>query len=227
MTRLLLPYLCFLSVCSHAQRHRLPSPFNFDADTIKTSYISFAGDTSASSIWSKRYDKALDSQYHFGLDYSFELRLKQFHLGSNFDNVFVLTLKQGKWAARYFDRNIETHDRIVFKERMVDQSFVNQLWQLLVENEVLTLPSQGALRARLVGYQIDTTNLPYANMSHLDVTDGAAYEFSIRTPTGQRHYSYACPQAYLKKYSNVKELFHAVMLIMLIEKFLGHPLLVC
>jgi hypothetical protein len=53
-------------VCSHAQRHRPPSPFNFVADTIKATYISFVGDTSTSSVWGKLYDKALDSQYHFG-----------------------------------------------------------------------------------------------------------------------------------------------------------------
>jgi hypothetical protein len=224
MKRLLLACLCFLFLVSHAQRHGPLSPFNFDADTTKATYTSFVGDTSATSIWGKRYDKALDSQYHLGMDYTFEFRLKQYYLQSNFDNVFVLTQKRGKWTARYFDRNNNTHDQLVFTERAVDQSSVNQLWQLLVKNEVLTLPSQSFVADRLMGYEVDTTNLPYANMRRLDVTDGATYEFSLLSPTQQRHYSYGCPQTYLKHFSNVKELFQAVMLITLIEKFLGHPL---
>lgn len=227
MKRLLLPCLCFLFVFSQAQRNRLPHPFAFDADSIKATFVSFKGDSTTASIMGQRYDNALDSQYQLGRDCTFEFRLKQYYLQSNFDNVFVLILRQGKWAARYFDRNNSMHDGVVFTERVVNQAGVNQLWQLLLENEVLTLPSQGALANRLVGYEVDTTNLPYANRRYLEVTDGAAYEFSLWTPTGQRHYSYNCPQGFLKHYSNVKELFQAVMLITLIEKFLGHPLRVC
>jgi hypothetical protein len=227
MRILLLACLCLLFVFSHAQRQRLPSPFNIDADTTKTTYISFFGDTSTPTTCGMQYDKSLDSQYRLGLDYTFEFRLRQYHLENNFDNVFVLTLKQGKWSARYFDRNNGIHGRIVFTERVVDQSPVNQLWQLLVQNEVLTLPSQVALSERLVSYIVDTSSLHYPNMKYLYVTDGVAYEFSLQTPTQQRHYSYRCPQAYLSQFGNVKELFQAVMLITLIKKFLGHPLRVC
>lgn len=228
MKRLLLPCLCFLFLFSHAQSPHKPAPFNFRVDTTKAPLISFTGDsTRTASVWIERYDKALDSQYHLEQDYTFEFRLRQYYLESNFDNVFVMTLRQGKWLARYFDRNNGLGDRVVFTERTVDQSCVNQLWELLVQNNVLNLPAQRALANQMVSYEVDTTNLPYANMRTLSMTDGAAYEFSLRNQTEQRNYGYDCPQTYLKQYSNVKELFQAVMLITLIEKFLGHPLRVC
>lgn len=171
-----------------------------------------------------QYDRALDSQYQLGKDGSFEFRLKQFHLHHNLDNVFVMSLKQGKWVARYFDRNNGIHDGLVFTERAVDQAPVNQLWKLLVDKRVLTLPSQGKIANRLVGYKVDTANLPYGYTTHLEVIDGVEYEFSLHAPTGHRHYSYYSPQAYLNKFSNVEELFDAVMLIALVKKFLGLPL---
>lgn len=224
MKKFLIIGFCIQFLAADAQQRHLPRPFDFIIDTTKPPFISFVGDTTTGSAHGLRYDSALDLQYELRKDYTFELRLKQYHLESNVDNVFVLTLRQGKWRARYFDRNNGIHESTVFTERTVDQSAVSHLWSLLVDNKILTLPSQNSLTNRLVSYEIDTANLPYVQNRCFDVTDGVAYEFSLQSPTRQRHYSYCCPQTFLKQFGNVKELFHAVMLIMLIKKFLGQPL---
>lgn len=220
--------LIFFSAHLLAQptQNAIHSPFNFRTDSIKSRYVSFIGDTSAREEKSP-YDKALDSQYHLDKNYDFQFRLWKHHPESNFDNAFVFTLKDNKWTARYFDRNNNVKSKIVFTERPVDQTKVKQLWQLLVEHNVLTLPPQKALKNRFVNYKVDTANVQYSNIGKLDVIDGIAYRFELMAPSKQRHYGYNCPQAYLNRFGNVKELYDAVVIIMLIEKFLGQPLEVC
>lgn len=144
----------------------------------------------------------------------------------NFDDVFILTLKSNKWVARYFDLKDSNRSGRKLTERPVDQSKVEQLWELLVQNNVLTLPDQKALRERMVTYVVDTNNLAYGNPGSLTMTDGIMYSFELRTPAKRRFYSYGNPYACLKRYGNIQELYNVVIIIMLIEKFLGQPLVV-
>ena len=113
---------------------------------------------------------------------------------------------------------------MVFTERKVNQDAVNQLWELLVQNNVLTLPTQNSLENKFVKYVVDTADLQSGRHRKIVTVDGILYGFELLTPNRRRYYSYGNPKVYLDNYGNVKELFNAVSIIMIIQKFLGHRL---
>lgn len=211
-------YLFLFATSSFAQ-------FDFKSDTKRARNVSFKGDTSSNINY--KLDQIIDSAYKLDKNYDFEFRLWKRHLMFNFDNVFILTLKNNSWTVRYFDRNNGLRDETKFTERPVDQSKVNQLWELLVENNVLTLPDESLLQDRMVRYIIDTTNLHAGTIQKTDATDGILYCFELLTPHKKKYYNYGCPNFLLERYGNIKELYNAVLLVLLIQKFLGQAVKVC
>lgn len=199
-------------------------PFDFTSDSVKRGMVSFEADTAESKL-NLQYNHLVDSAFHLDSTYEFEFRLWKRHLHPNLDNVYVLTLKDNKWKARYFDLGAGLGNK--FTERKVNQLQVNQLWELMVENNVLTLPDQKLLFDRMQKYVVDTTNLQSATISKGDVTDGILYCFELSSPGKKKYYSYHCPAHFLDLFGNIKELYNAVIIIMLIQKYLGQPLRVC
>ncbi|MGC4235009.1 MAG: hypothetical protein QM594_18700 [Niabella sp.] len=221
--------LLFFHVTSLAQEPRKNSPFDFRMPGIRNRNIDFPTDTSGQPSWCKRHDSILNRQLVLEKDFDFRFQLKQYYLQSNFDNVFVLTLKNNKWKAQYFTTTVKLaadnmNPKIEFVEQPdIEQSGVDQLWELLVQNNILTLPNQNSFRKKMKAYVIDTTNFSISE-SYTDVVDGVLYEFDLLTPKKQRHYAYANPNEHFKNYPFVKELADAILNIALIRKFLKQPI---
>jgi len=94
------------------------------------------------------YNLKIDCMFNLKKNYDFELRLWKRHFQDNFDHVFILTLKNNKWKARYFDRNLQLGKSTDFKEKKVDQTKLDQMWMTLTENKLLTLPDQKELKEK-------------------------------------------------------------------------------
>ena len=220
--------IAVLILSLHAQAQT--PPFDFTVNKRRPPYVSFRGDTSEPNVNGSydrmlEDDRLLDSAYGLGKNYEFEFRLWERHFHSNDNTVFILTLKNNQWTARYFAHDIRRPNGIAYSEQPVDQSKVYQLWELLVQNDVLTLPDKGVLQDRLVLYRVDTTNLQKSGGIITKRMDGGpVYGFELRAPTKKRFYSYADPYTDLKQFGNIKELYHATVIILLIQKFLGKPL---
>lgn len=214
-------FFVLISVLAIAQVRN--SPFNFKADTAGATGFLFAGDSSK-PVFNVEYNRILDSAYSLNNEYEFQFRLWKRHLSSSFDDVFVLTLKDKKWTARYFNLRISGKNTSQFSERPVKQLYVNQLWEMLLKNNLLSLPDQSVLEDKMVSYEIDTANLQYPTIKSLDVMDGTLYCFELLSPDGKRYYSHGNPLRYLKEYSNIRELYNAALIVMLIEKFLEQSL---
>ena len=166
----------------------------------------------------------VDSVFQLEENYDFQLRF--WHTGMTIPStsVFMLTLRNKKWAARYFmpNKNWQSDGRQL-AEIVVNQLKLEQLWELLVINDVLSLPSDQNITTPMIKYEIDTTNLGHGagGGGRLDINDGILYEFQILKPNSSRYYSYHCPQTYLKHYSNIVEFYKASVIILLINKYLG------
>src|SRR5690349_2031232 len=81
---------------AQSSRTRFDAPFDFRVDTVKSRFISFEQDTIATNV-NELYDAILDSTFNLNKNYDFEFRIWKRHLSSNFDNVFIMTLKDNKW----------------------------------------------------------------------------------------------------------------------------------
>jgi hypothetical protein len=179
--------------------------------------ISFKGDETVPKT-NEKYNKAIDSTFKIARDYTFELRLWSRYLSSNFDNVYILTLKDKKWNARHFGKGIGK-----FIENPVDQTSVNKLWGLMLNHKVLTLPRYDAIRPRLVKYELDTVNFQ-GSTSIMGMNDGVLYSFELQTPESRRTYEYSNPKVYFDNYPNIEELYNVVNLVFMVRKFLGKPM---
>jgi hypothetical protein len=179
--------------------------------------VSFTADESVPKT-NEKYNKTIDSTFKITKDYTFELRLWSRYLHANFDNVFILTLKDKKWDARYFHQGTGK-----FIEDSLDQSKVNKLWGLMLNHKVLTLPRYDAIRSKLVKYKLDTVNFN-ENIQMMGMTDGVYYSFELQTPQSKKTYEYGNPRFYFKEFPNVEELYHVVSLIAMTRKLLGKPI---
>jgi hypothetical protein len=199
---------------------KVRSPFDIRVDPLKSRMVAFeAGKTSSIN---EADDRILDSIFHLDKNYDFEFRLWSRYSSSNFNNVFVLSLRNNTWTARYFDLKNSMGDRRRFTERKITQSRVDQLWMRLVENKVLTLPDMADIRNTLFNYEIDTLTLQ-ASRTRMEMTDGVLYSFELLNPTKKRHYSYANPQSLMKYHGNSEALCMASLNVLLIQKFLTQP----
>jgi hypothetical protein len=179
--------------------------------------FSFEGDETVPNT-NEKYNKAIDSVYKITKDYTFELRLWSRYLSNNFDNVYILTLKDKKWNARHFNNG-----RGKFIESQVDQTNVYKLWGLMLNHNVLTLPRADAIRPLMVKYEVDTINFQ-GPAKIIGIHDGVFYSFELQTPTSKKTYEYGNPKFYFDTYPNVKELFNVVNLVFMVRKFLGKPM---
>lgn len=214
--------LLFLSEDAIAQldtSYRFPAPFNFELDKSQPN-IYFVGDSLPKHV---HCNKELDSMLDLNKDYDFQFRL--WTKGFWCISAFVLTYKNQTWEARYFDefnlltKELRTSKKQRVRERKVDQSMIRQLWWILQNNDILTLPDQRLLSDRLSTYHIDTTDF-FTYQTHSLRTDGVVYTFELINSIKSRCYSYYSPESYFKEY-NVKELAQVITNVKLIEKFLA------
>jgi len=220
MTKNLLFVMIFFSVNAIAQvksYSSFPYPFRFTRDEIVPN-TNFIGDSIKKC---SHCDSKLDSILNLDKDYDFQLRL--WKDGFSCISLFVLTYKNQKWEARYFDKfnlrkELVSGRKMGIGERKVNPSMLKQLWWLMERNDILTLPDQKLIRDRLTTYYVDTTTYGLSK-STLVSTDGIGYTFELKSPTKTRCYSYSNPESYYKEYK-IKELAEVVSTVKIVEKFL-------
>ncbi|MGN7786683.1 hypothetical protein ACTJIJ_19265 [Niabella sp. 22666] len=205
------------------------APFNFRMIVNLPYVIDFPTDSSQQTDIGKRYDSILAKHSQLDKDFDFRFQLKQYYMLPNHDNVFVLTLKKDKWRAQYFTTYVnpaadnKSLDVKFVEQQDVDQSGVDQLWELLAQNDILTLPNQRSIDNELTNYVVDTVSF-VINRQKTATTDGVLYEFDFESPEKQRHYTYANPNEYFRNYPHVKALANTIINIALIRKFLKQPI---
>jgi hypothetical protein len=220
MAKNLLFVVIFFSVNAIAQikpYNRFPDPFRFTRDEIQPN-VSFIGDTLNKCF---HCDSKLDSILNLEKDYDFQFRL--WKDGFFCTSVFVLTYKNQKWGARYFDKVSSKKEFVSGQkrgmvERKVNPSILKQLWWLMEENEILTLPDQSLIKDRLATYFVDTITYSLSK-STMVMTDGIRYTFELKSPKKKRCYSYSNPESFYKEYK-IKELAEVVSTIKIVDKFL-------
>ena len=214
MKILILTFSTAISISSFGQ-------FNFKPSHEISKRVEFVADVKGKNFVNGM-DRMLDSVFQLDKNFDFEFRYWETGLIVNSTKVLILAQRNKKWSARYFYYNKDWQkDGKSLAEAQVDQSKLDQLWELLVHNNVLTLPSQDSLKNRMVKYVIDTAFLGFGHEEHFEIDDGILYEFELSKPEKKRVYWYGCPQLLLKQYGNIEELFNAVELILLIQRYLG------
>jgi len=186
----------------------------------------FKGDLKVDKQYSE-LSHLIDSTFKLDKTYDFQFRLWTNPSLVSYTNVFILTQKNKTWTARFFEYNGNRTSKVL--ERKVDQSGLDNLWQRLVAEQVLILPTQDSLKRKMKIFIADTSQ-PFDegdSYKKVIITDGVEYHFELRTPEKSRSYSYHCPQGYLRHYPNVEELYRAFMIIVFVRKYLGLNLAVC
>ena len=197
--------------------------FDFKCDRSVLKKTDFIGD-SLPKPENPKTPSFVDSFFRLEKDYDFQFRFWNAGMMTPSTSVFTLTLRNKKWSARYFKPNLNWKlDGKQLVEIAVDQSKLDQLWELLLMNQILTLPTQSTIKIPMVKYVIDTSNLGrFANgPTRMSLVDGAICEFQLVTPVKSRYFYYDCPQTYLKYYSNIGEFYYAAVIILLINRYVG------
>ena len=195
--------------------------FNFRS----TDYLSKKVDFIPDSILENKHlqtNSYVDSLFDKQKNFSFQFRYWKQGTTTLSTTVFILTLEDKKWNAKCYlpNSNWQT-DKKYFREINVDATKLDQLWELLVNNNILTLPTESKLKDKMVKYTIDTTNLSIGQIQHLEMTDGILYNFQLINFEGTKTFSYSCPQLHLKHFGNVQEFYNASVIILLLKKYLG------
>jgi hypothetical protein len=167
---------------------------------------------------------SVDSIFRLQKEYSFQFRYWKEGSTIASTTVFILTLQNKKWTAKCYVPNKRWQaDNKYFIEKAVDQTKLDQLWELMANYHVLTLPTQAKLQDRMVRYTIDTAHLGYGggSIQRINMTDGILYNFQLIDSKGTKSYWYSCPQMYLQHFGNILELYDASIIILLIKKYLG------
>ncbi|MDH6307633.1 hypothetical protein M2451_000082 [Dysgonomonas sp. PFB1-18] len=178
-----------------------------------------------------RRNKEINTEFKLKNDYDFELRLWTDPAPVLGPSVFVMQQKDNKWTAQYYAQAIRKEgDKYIpyWKKKDLDSEKLNELWAKLVENQVLTLPTQDSIRDRMRIYSTDTLAVFYppnqlAGWPYYApaILDGMIYRVELRTKKKKRTYTYHCPKGYLENCPNVEELYRAYAIIVLIRKYAG------
>ena len=192
------------------------------------SQTEFKGDSIYSeSIRVNRINQVIDSSFNLDANSDFEFRLWTLPSLSDYATLFVLMQRHGKWTARYFE--YRGNGESVVKESNVDPGKLDSLWNRLVANQVLTLPTHDSIRNKMKIFIADTSYVLEEDDMYKRVmmTDGAIYRFELKDRNKRRAYEYHCPMGYLKHYPNLEELYRAFSIIVLVRKYLGLSLKIC
>lgn len=180
-------------------------------DNIKAQ-PSFDNDTSYTSIFQSLIQQ-IDSNFILEKKVDFELRLWTQISKTAERRLFILTLKENKWSARFFQRIIFQKDTLI--EVHVSQKNLETLWRQLKKNRILILPDQSDLRDRNGKEILDP------------IYDGHSYRFELLTREKKRTYSYTCPKNFYENYKYIEEYKRVVNLVKLIYKHLRIEYNVC
>jgi hypothetical protein len=115
--------------------------FNFRSNPNIAKKIDFVPDT-IQTVQNAEKSLLIDSILNLEREYDFQFRFWYSTMFTPSTSVFILTLRNKTWSARFFEPNKNWKlDGKQVREVIVDQSKLDQLWELLVGNNVLTLPS--------------------------------------------------------------------------------------
>ena len=211
------------SICnSYAQFNFKPSMYHaFEIDFIANNEQDWAGNFFIEK------DRQLDSAFKLSKEFDFQFRLWK-DAGSSMNTcVFIMTLSNKKWTASYFHFNPHWKEdcRWVMLEEKVDSSKLLQLWELLRENNILTLQPDGYnLAEKEIKYKIDTIEFRGIQGARMENLDGTAYNFELIKPLKRRSLFYGNPELSFKEYPYIKEFAQTTEILYLIKRYLGIPL---
>lgn len=187
--------------------------------------IHLKNESGSHPINDKKLEKEINKHFKIPQNCEIEFRLHTLSALTNNSPVFVMRFKDKIWEARLFRKN----DNDSWLVEDVNNDGLNELWDKLDKNQVLTLPNQEDIRDKMKIFKADTTAV-FKDWGHMQtqIMDGATYHFELtQYGSRKRAYSYHCPCAYLRSYPNVEELYRAYAIIILVYKHLGIPLSVC
>lgn len=196
-----------------AQQHKLP-------DNVR-----FVGD-----FRQRVRDHVIDSVFHLDKKYDFQFRL--WELGMMVaPQVFIMTLKDGKWEARAFQltgkgsKKYTRERNPYYTEKEVRQNGLDTLWKKLVKNDILKLTSEKRLESQQTDFAFDTSLLEdrgvvYQKLGTVQV-DGTLYVFELFAPGKTRIYHYGSPIVQANWYPYIEVYYKVTGMILLIKKQMG------
>ena len=160
-------------------------------------------------------DKAADLEFRFWTHYS----------TTDFTSLLLFSKVGTQWKSKRFEYYSSRRNPI--KEVAINQNNIDSVWNVLVENKVLVLPTEEVLKPLRRKFVIDTLQIRSSdvftyNASHL--LDGIVYGFEMLSDSGGRRYSYGSPAYQLKSYPNIEEYYRVAVIINVLSYYLGEPM---
>ncbi|TKB97029.1 hypothetical protein [Pedobacter cryophilus] len=110
-----------------------------------------------------KLDNDLDSIFKLEKNYEFELRIWERGGLDNYSKVFILTLKDYKWNAKYFDWDFNIKKDFKLKEIPLKTADMNKLWQHIHDQHYVNqIPSAELISHRFINYYVDYENPEYS-----------------------------------------------------------------
>ncbi|TKB97030.1 hypothetical protein [Pedobacter cryophilus] len=165
-------------------------------------------------------DNKLDSIYKIDKNFEFEFRLWTRGGIPEIKRVFIMTLKNHKWSAKYFDWNWEIKDEFKLKEVLLNEGDLKLLWnQVGYRHELTQIPIQESFAHLLKNYMINSKNPEFYSISHIQPLHGPIINFELLMPDKKKFLEFNSPQALFKTFSNVEPLLHVSSIISIVEKY--------
>jgi hypothetical protein len=168
---------------------------------------------------------SIDCLFHLTKNSNVEFRLWTSPSLVSYRSCFILTNKSDHWQSRFFE--FKGGKQPKWTETITSQDKLDSIWTRLLNNYVLTLPTQDSLNNRMRIYSADSTLIYYKHdevYSKIVVDDGTFYTFQFFTSKGNRIYQYHSPVTFLKHNPNIEELYRAYAIISIVRKHLKLPL---
>jgi len=170
---------------------------------------------SSYSAYGKWVLPELDSVFHLNNNPDFTFRVWIDVYLQMRKQVFILSLKDGKWSARFFvygwkvKPGTDTLDGKEYLEIKAPEDKIPDLLKGLEKNNYLDIPESETLRDRK------------GKLAHQYVLDGTFYCFELISANSKRLYSYHCPGVDKKAYPYIKTFKQVLNIIGLVHKYFG------
>ena len=166
-----------------------------------------------------------DKNLYLDNDFDFEFRLWTDE-NWGYKSLFLLRKKNNVWKANFIKYDGQ---KDIWSKQKVKQKNLDGLWNYLLRNQILTLPTQDSVRYKMKLFEADTVMIFFEEDTYkkIQIVDGTGYRFELRTKEKKRAYEYHCPKSYLEHYPGVEELYRAYAIIILVRRQLGLSYDIC
>ena len=169
------------------------------------------------------FDKLFKTFDSSGLHADTTFRLLTHPSTTNYYSLFVLTKENGKWIGKFFEQtNLKQWTPI-----QIHNTNWGELWRRLVQNSVMSLPTEENLKIKKRKYSIDTAAIR-SNEEEQYLTgallDGTIYTFQTFAKEHFRTYTFTSPGSQLKSFPHIEEFYKASVIINLVNISLDQPM---